>query len=238
MPNAMPHLQRTLRLNLRDTSLLTPRSVLRPNPSSQQTQHMRHLVSRAGPATTRTAQSSTSSSFRQFLSRYRQGVCTPSQLLRSLRQRRPFSSTRARYEQAVPTAEPTSLSARLKKLSREYGWSAFGVYMALSALDFPFCFLAVRWLGTERIGRWEHAVISWFKKAIPINWPGNEGKTDIDAVDGVVEVVGEGIDKGLEKVDGQITGWDHGVRDAQKDNSGETASKFEPALQGIPRDRD
>ena len=45
-----------------------------------------------------------------------------------------------------------TLSARLKKLSREYGWSAVGVYLALSVLDFPFCFLLVRFVGTEKIG--------------------------------------------------------------------------------------
>lgn len=27
-----------------------------------------------------------------------------------------------------------------------------GVYLALSVLDFPFCFLLVKWAGTERIG--------------------------------------------------------------------------------------
>ena len=52
--------------------------------------------------------------------------------------------------------EPQSLSARLRKLSREYGWAAVGVYLGLSVLDFPFCFLLVRTVGTERIGtsRW------------------------------------------------------------------------------------
>ncbi|KAF2398950.1 hypothetical protein EJ06DRAFT_543665 [Trichodelitschia bisporula] len=66
-----------------------------------------------------------------------------------------FTST----ETPQKPAEPTSLSARLKKLSREYGWSALGVYFALSALDFPFCFLAVRLLGTDRIGRWEESIV-------------------------------------------------------------------------------
>lgn len=65
-----------------------------------------------------------------------------------------------------------SLSQRLKKLSREYGWSAVGVYLALSALDFPFCFLAVRALGTERIGQWEHAVIEFFKSVASVPFPG------------------------------------------------------------------
>lgn len=48
--------------------------------------------------------------------------------------------------------ESLSLSARLRKLSREYGWAAAGVYLGLSVLDFPFCFLLVQWAGTERIG--------------------------------------------------------------------------------------
>lgn len=48
--------------------------------------------------------------------------------------------------------EPQSLSARLRKLSREYGWAAVGVYLGLSVLDFPFCFLLVRVVGTDRIG--------------------------------------------------------------------------------------
>jgi hypothetical protein len=52
---------------------------------------------------------------------------------------------------SVPT-ESLSLSQRLKKLSREYGWAAVGVYLSLSVLDFPFCFLLVRIVGTDRIG--------------------------------------------------------------------------------------
>ncbi|RKF59924.1 putative N-terminal acetyltransferase 2 [Erysiphe neolycopersici] len=60
-----------------------------------------------------------------------------------------------------------SLGAKIKKLSREYGWSAFGVYLALSALDFPICFLLVKYLGSERIGKWEQAVTSSLKSLIP-----------------------------------------------------------------------
>jgi hypothetical protein len=43
--------------------------------------------------------------------------------------------------------------ARLKKMSKEYGWAALGVYLGLSVLDFPFCFLLVRAVGTEKIGK-------------------------------------------------------------------------------------
>lgn len=116
--------------------------------------------------------------------------------------RRPFQSSRSRrsdkteYEGAKEKAkgkekepEPTGFSARMKKLSKEYGWTALGVYLALSVLDFPFCFLLVRTVGTERIGKlvlqccrseqrltscvslahFEHIVISWFEKVIPQN---------------------------------------------------------------------
>ncbi|KAB8076304.1 hypothetical protein BDV29DRAFT_89929 [Aspergillus leporis] len=59
-----------------------------------------------------------------------------------------------------------SLSQRLKALSREYGWSALGVYLLLSAMDFPICFAAVRFLGAEQIGQYEDVVIESFKSAV------------------------------------------------------------------------
>jgi hypothetical protein len=55
-------------------------------------------------------------------------------------------------ESSTKEAEPQGLSGRLKKLSREYGWTAVGVYLSLSVLDFPFCFLLVRIVGTDKIG--------------------------------------------------------------------------------------
>lgn len=81
--------------------------------------------------------------------------------------RRPFQSSRSRRsdkssekEGAKEKArakekepEPTGFSAKMKKLSKEYGWTAVGVYLALSVLDFPFCFLLVRTVGTEKIGK-------------------------------------------------------------------------------------
>ncbi|QEU62639.1 Nat2 [Kluyveromyces lactis] len=43
--------------------------------------------------------------------------------------------------------EPTGL----KKLIKQYGWSALGVYLGLSCIDLPICFLAVHSLGEETI---------------------------------------------------------------------------------------
>ncbi|KAK1700492.1 peptide alpha-N-acetyltransferase Nat2 [Colletotrichum godetiae] len=82
--------------------------------------------------------------------------------------RRTFRFSARQSNSANGTAkESLSLSQRLKKLSREYGWSAVGVYLALSVLDFPFCFLLVRIVGTDRIGQLEHWVVSHVQKVIP-----------------------------------------------------------------------
>jgi len=98
----------------------------------------------------------------------------PFRILQQIRSRL-FHTTRARRSQVNSSPNPTpslsssnenlSLSQRMRKLSREYGWSALGVYIALSALDFPFCYLLVRYLGTDIIGmtcfssfRWSSSV--------------------------------------------------------------------------------
>ncbi|OQD72467.1 hypothetical protein PENDEC_c021G00728 [Penicillium decumbens] len=75
-----------------------------------------------------------------------------------------------------PKKEGNSLSQRLRKLSREYGWAALGVYFGLSALDFPFCFLAVRLLGVDRIGHFEHVVVQSVKDAFHSVFPKTESK--------------------------------------------------------------
>lgn len=38
----------------------------------------------------------------------------------------------------------------LKELSKKYGWTAVGVYFALSAIDLPLCFLFVHSMGQEK----------------------------------------------------------------------------------------
>ncbi|CCX07237.1 hypothetical protein FPQ18DRAFT_374089 [Pyronema domesticum] len=62
------------------------------------------------------------------------------------------------FSTAAPPPKP-SLSQRMKQLSKEYGYSAVAVYLGLSALDFPFCFLAVRMIGTEKIAEYEHTIV-------------------------------------------------------------------------------
>lgn len=80
-------------------------------------------------------------------------------------QQRRFSSSRQNTE---------SLSHKLRKLSREYGWSALGVYLLLSAIDFPFCYAAVRLLGADRIGHYEDVILQTAGNAIRAVWPGKQ----------------------------------------------------------------
>lgn len=99
----------------------------------------------------------------------------PSQPNRAPENARPNPDPTPQLGSPQPRSAPAStLSERLRKLSREYGWTALGVYLALSALDFPFCFLAVRMLGTDRIGRWEQNVVYAFWTVVSVPFPGGE----------------------------------------------------------------
>lgn len=99
----------------------------------------------------------------------------------------------------------------MKKLSREYGWSALGVYLGLTALDFPFCYMLVRYLGTDKIGEWEHIVVSNVNKVIPQSiqntwheWRSAMKKAEQDTIGGervndAVEMVGWGVEEAEKK---------------------------------------
>lgn len=135
----------------------------------------------------------------------------------------------------APTPPSLSLSQRLRKLSREYGWSAFGVYFLLTALDFPFCFAAVRYIGADRVGHYEHIVAGWVGEWVPegvkeVVRRVGKGVRGLIASRGKNEGQGEG-EAEVEKyavVTGQMGGYDHGVGDAERRNESENASMFLP----------
>jgi len=83
------------------------------------------------------------------------------------------------------------------------------VYLGLSALDFPFCFLGVRWLGTERIGHWEHIVIETFWKGVEKVYPEARRSMQKTGVIGDTEREGDS--------------W--GVEEAEARNKSDSASK-------------
>jgi len=92
---------------------------------------------------------------------------SPPRRIRGIRQNSNQASKGAQEQTAQQKSQQPSqgLSARFRDLSRRYGWAALGVYMGLSALDFPFCFMAVRWLGTDRIAYAEHLIAEGFWSA-------------------------------------------------------------------------
>ncbi|KAL8728975.1 MAG: hypothetical protein Q9166_005070 [cf. Caloplaca sp. 2 TL-2023] len=137
-----------------------------------------------------------------------------------------FNSTKPPFNPTshLGSPEPSlSLSQRLRKLSREYGWSALGVYLLLSALDFPFCFLAVRWVGTERIGHWESIIVNGFWKIF--NYPFGPRSASPAGENGGVGVKFEEygvVNPNKDEVG--VPGYDHGVDEAEKRNKSEDAS--------------
>lgn len=144
-----------------------------------------------------------------------------------------------------PPEEKLSLSQRLKKLSREYGWSALGVYLLLTAADFPFCFLAVRLLGTDRIGHWEHVVLetvkSWVKWPLPATAQAQIDSAG-DLVEEAVRIDGDKVaraqdaaaprllEEGQQEHQRDDEVEDHGYREAEAANSGANASMFNSGL--------
>ena len=85
-----------------------------------------------------------------------------------------------------------SVSQRLKKLSREYGWTAVAVYFGLSVVDFPLCFLAVRLLGTDRIGHYEDVLKDALWSVVRLVLP-NAGRKPAGA--GAEEDIAEATDR-------------------------------------------
>lgn len=60
------------------------------------------------------------------------------------------------------------MTQKFRKLSREYGRAAVGVYFLLSVLDYPFFFLLVKAVGTERISVVEHYIVSTIAVVVPL----------------------------------------------------------------------
>ncbi|WQF88614.1 hypothetical protein CDEST_13628 [Colletotrichum destructivum] len=133
-------------------------------------------------------------------------------------------SARQRNAKDATAQESLSLSQRLKKLSREYGWSAVGVYLALSVLDFPFCFLLVRIVGTDRIGRLEHWIVSNVKKVIPDSVQNRW--SEYRAALSKAETEQLGSDDISEAV--EMAGW--GVEEAERRNKAEASLGTQLAL--------
>ncbi|VUC37488.1 unnamed protein product [Clonostachys rosea] len=140
----------------------------------------------------------------------RQTLFTPKIALRQAPRRGfRFTSWRRSAEGAAEVKESLSLSDRFKKLTREYGRAAVGVYFLLSILDMPFFFLLVQAVGTEKIAYVEHKVVSAITTFIP---------ESVQQSFSSAWVTLKGIFKGKKTEDGasepSVEGW--GVEEAQE----------------------
>lgn len=99
-----------------------------------------------------------------------------------------------------------------------------GVYILLTAVDLPLCYLLVRWLGTDRIGKWEHIIVSNITKIIPESvktfwheWTSAMKKTERDAT---------GNNDASEHI--EMAGW--GVEEAEERNKADASLATQLAL--------
>lgn len=160
--------------------LAHPLQLLRQAPVAKNQAHLPPNLTIKHPTTTTTNPPTLNTWSRQFSSIRNLGsrpAIRP--WCRQARPSRRFNSSRQNTNNNKSSStEPASLSQRLRKLSREYGWSALGVYLLLSALDFPLCFAAVRYFGSERIGHLEHVIVGSVKEAFYALWPGHRTETE------------------------------------------------------------
>ncbi|CAO2658428.1 Nn.00g061510.m01.CDS01 [Neocucurbitaria sp. VM-36] len=159
---------------------LLARSAVRSSISRPSAPFLRNFFNSAQPSAR--SRLSSKSLEQSALLYFRYQRSTFARRFRSLR----FKSDKSSPQHHDPTPhlgspEPApSLSQRLKQLSREYGWAALGVYLGLSLIDFPFCFLAVRLLGTDRIGHYEDIVKNAFWSVVRLAFP-DAGKKSAEA---------------------------------------------------------
>lgn len=104
----------------------------------------------------RTAVLGTASPFRTRigLANKWKGFSTRSQLLNAVKQ--------AGESVKPPPPPKASKSSTIKELTKKYGWTAVGVYFALSALDLPVAYLIVHSLGKDKTQQIEKAVKDFF----------------------------------------------------------------------------
>ncbi|KAL5425207.1 hypothetical protein PMIN04_002705 [Paraphaeosphaeria minitans] len=105
----------------------------------------------------------------------------PSRSFQRTYSKKPSTNSHLNPTPHVYSPEPQSFTARLKNLSREYGWTVIGVYFVLTVADLPLCFLAVKYIGAERIAHAEHVVVGGAKDLIGRYFPNlfdQHGETD------------------------------------------------------------
>jgi hypothetical protein len=128
--------------------------------------HLASAFVRLGWPPLRATSSSYQQPIRYQFSQFSVAKRFPTRLFRRNYSKKPATNSQPNPTPHLGSPEPLSFTARLRKLSREYGWTVVGVYLALTVADLPICFLAVKYIGAERIAYAEHVVVGGAKDLI------------------------------------------------------------------------
>lgn len=88
--------------------------------------------------------------------------------LNAVRLTRPIRMSFKRLQHTIkqssppPPPPPPKKPTGIKALMKEYGYSALGVYLGISALDLPLFYLLVHSMGKDEIEQYENTVKQWF----------------------------------------------------------------------------
>jgi len=134
-----------------------------------------------------------------------------------------FSPWRRNVGSGGKAEDTQSLGQKFRKLSKEYGKAAVVVYFMLSILDYPFFFLLVRAVGTDRVAKVEHFVVSTITSVVPEPIRVQIRGMWEAAKDWVQEKMGKKTEQKVEMV-----GW--GVEEAQERHDEEASLGTQMAL--------
>lgn len=79
--------------------------------------------------------------------------------------------------------DPVKKPSGMKQLMKQYGYSALGVYLALSCIDLPLCFIMVRSVGEEKIEEYKDKFWQLFGYESRLKNKKDEPATDEDKED-------------------------------------------------------
>ncbi|KAK9453750.1 hypothetical protein V1511DRAFT_504393 [Dipodascopsis uninucleata] len=78
----------------------------------------------------------------------------------------PKSDPSASRTGSEATGSSKSSGGYFSNLTKKYGWPVVYVYLGLSALDYPFCFAFVHYIGQEKVGQLEHMAMEYAKPVL------------------------------------------------------------------------
>lgn len=86
----------------------------------------------------------------------------PSAIIRPQTLRTPFRRLQSTTTVTTTTTTTVQKPKGLKALTKAYGMAALGVYLGLSAIDLPICYVVVHSMGSEKIEHYQNQIKVYF----------------------------------------------------------------------------